>query len=126
MAKGGIRFIKTSKEKKGVKQTTPFYFLWKRGEITLDKLRITVVGQDIFKIVAEKMLLVRINNAKQVNSGMLGNLKTLTYEIEIPENEVIFKRRELMEKMAEDNMRLMPMYVHGDWMRILVMKPLML
>ena len=92
----------------------------------MDKLRITVVGQDIFKIVAEKMLLVRINNAKQVNSGMLGNLKTLTYEIEIPENEVIFKRRELMEKMAEDNMRLMPMYVHGDWMRILVMKPMVL
>ena len=32
MAKGGIRFIEAPKEQKGVKQTTPFYFLWKRGE----------------------------------------------------------------------------------------------
>lgn len=90
----------------------------------MEKLRITVVGNDIFKIVAEKIQLVGINEANQVSSGMLGNLKTLTYEIELEENEVIKARQRLMGKMAEDNLRLMPMCVHGDWMRIFVFKPM--
>jgi hypothetical protein len=90
----------------------------------MEKLRITVVGQDIFKIVKEAMLLVGINTINQVNSGMLGNLKTLTYEIEMDENEVIKTRQKIMGKMAEDSMRLMPMCVHGDWMRIFVFKPM--
>lgn len=90
----------------------------------MEKLRITVVGQDIFKIVKETMLLVGINTINQVNSGMLGNLKTLTYEIEMDEDEVIKTRQKIMGKMAEDSMRLMPMCVHGDWMRIFVFKPM--
>lgn len=90
----------------------------------MEKLRITVVGQDIFKIVKEAMLLVGINTINQVNSGMLGNLKTLTYEIEMDEDEVIKTRQKIMGKMAEDSMRLMPMCVHGDWMRIFVFKPM--
>ena len=90
----------------------------------MEKLRITVVGNDIFKIVAEKIQLVGINEANQVSSGMLGNLKTLTDEIELEENEVIKARQRLMGKMAEDNLRLMPMCVHGDWMRIFVFKPM--
>ena len=47
----------------------------------MEKLRITVVGNDIFKLVKEKFELAEINKVNQVNSGMLGNLKTLTYEI---------------------------------------------
>lgn len=90
----------------------------------MEKLRITVVGQDIFKTVAEKIQLVGINNVNQVSSGMLGNLKTLTYEIELAEDEIIKVRQRLMGKMAEDNMRLMPMCVHGDWMRVFVFKPI--
>lgn len=90
----------------------------------MEKLRITVVGQDIFKLVKEKLQLAEINQVNQVNDGMLGNLKTLTYEVELQEEEVIRKRQRLMGKMAEDNLRLMPMCVHGDWMRIFVFKPL--
>ena len=90
----------------------------------MEKLRITVVGQDIFKLVKEKFELAEINKVNQVNTGMLGNLKTLTYEIDLDEEEVIKKRQRIMGKMAEDNMRLMPMCVHGDWMRIFVFKPL--
>lgn len=87
-------------------------------------LRITVVGQDLFKIVAEKMELVKINHANQVSSGMLGNLKLLTYQIDLDDSEVIEKRKDLMNAMAADNMWLIPMYVHGDWMRIFVFKPI--
>ena len=89
-----------------------------------DILRITVIGKDLFKLVERYMELVGLNTVNTVNSGMLGNLITLTYEIELPADEVIRKRSMLMEKMAEDSMRLVPMYVHGDWMRIFVMKPL--
>lgn len=90
----------------------------------MDVLRVTVVGQDLFKIVTEIFELVHLNPANQVKTGMLGNLKMLTYEFELREQDIIDKRSELMQKMAEDNMRLMPMYVHGDWMRIFVMKPI--
>ena len=90
----------------------------------MDTLRITVVGQDIFKLVKHKMELVGINNANEVRLGMLGNLKTLTYIFELPEKEVIEKRAKLMTAMSEDSMRLMPLYVHGDWMRVFVFKPI--
>lgn len=87
-------------------------------------LRVTVVGQDLFKIVEEKFELVGLNVVNQVNNGMLGNLKTLTYLFELQDGEIIEKRKQLMVKMSEDNMRLMPMFVNGDWMRIFVFKPL--
>lgn len=89
-----------------------------------DILRITVIGKDLCKLVEQYMELVGINTVNTVNNGMLGNLITMTYEIEMNADEIIKKRSILMEKMAEDNMRLMPLYVHGDWMRIFVMKPL--
>lgn len=87
-------------------------------------LKVTVIGKDLFKIVEEYMKLAGINTVNTVNSSMLGNLTTLTLEAPIREEDVIKKRGKLMELMAEDNMRLMPMYVHGDWMRIFVMKPI--
>lgn len=92
----------------------------------MDILRITVVGQDLFKLVEHKMELVGINRVNQLNTGMLGNLKTLTFEIEMKESEIIKKRSELMDKLAEDNMRLMPLYVHKDYMRIFVIKPMLM
>ncbi len=92
----------------------------------MDVLRITVVGQDLFKLVEHKMELVGINKVNQLNTGMLGNLKTLTFEIEIKESEIIKKRAELMDKIAEDSMRLMPLYVHKDYMRIFVIKPMLM
>lgn len=90
----------------------------------MELLRVTVVGQDLFRIVKEKFELAGINNVNQLNSGMFGNLKMLTYTFELPEGEIIEKRRKLMDIFAEDNMRLMPMYVHGDWMRMFVFKPI--
>lgn len=90
----------------------------------MDILRITVVGKDLFKLVERKMELVGINTVNEVNSGMLGNLTTLTYEIEMRESEIINKRKMLLDKIAEDNMRMTPLYVHGDWMRIFIIKPL--
>ena len=92
----------------------------------MEKLHVTVVGKNIFQLVEKKFELVGINNAKMVKTGMLGNLKILAYEFELEESEVIDIRKKLMSKMAEDSMRLMPMYVHGDWMRIFVFEPIMI
>lgn len=89
----------------------------------MEELCVTVVGQDLFKIVREKIESARVNNIKEVNRGMLGNLKTLTYSGEVDEVNVIFTRKTLMEKLAQDEMRLMPMYPYGNWMRIIVTKP---
>lgn len=87
-------------------------------------LRVTVVGQDLFKIVEEKFDTIGLTIVNQVNSGMLGNLKTLTYIFELEDGEIIEKRKQLMVSMSNDNMRLMPMFVNGDWMRIFVFKPM--
>ena len=86
-------------------------------------LHLTVIGQDIFKIVEEKLELAGINTATQVNNGMLGNLKTLSYLFDIDDIDIIAARTKLMSLMSEDNMRLMPMFANGDWNRLFVMKP---
>ena len=86
-------------------------------------IRITVIGQDLFKIAEEKFELAKLNNVNQVNNGMLGNLKTLTYQFEIDDLDLLDIRKELMRLMGEDSMRLMPMFVSGDWNRIIVIKP---
>lgn len=90
----------------------------------MQPLRVTVIGQDLCKIVEEHFELAGLKWVNQLNHGMLGNLKTLTYTFELDEKEVINRRKALMTELAKDDLRLMAMYVHGDWMRIFVMKPL--
>lgn len=92
----------------------------------MEKLRVTVVGMDIVKEVTTIFDDVGLSVVNQVNTGMLGNLKAFTYTFEIPEEEVIDKRRQLMEEIAKYAIRLMPMYVHGDWMRVFVFKTIRL
>ena len=90
-----------------------------------DILRVTVIGQDLFEPVKEAMVRAGFTSkVNQVKNGMLGNLKTLTYEFEIPQKQIIEKRANLMKELAKDSMRLMPLYIHGDWMRIFVMRPI--
>ncbi len=90
----------------------------------MDVLRITVVGNDIFRIVEDKFEEVGLTTANEVRTGMLGNLKTLTYEFVMEEEKVIDTRKRFMNAIAEDSKRLMPLYLHGDWMRLFVFKPL--
>ena len=88
----------------------------------MDYLRITVIGQDIFKLVQTKCEEAGLNQVNQASTGMLGNLKTLTYIFELDEDEVIQKRKKVMQNLLDSGGMLMPLYVHGDWMRIFVMK----
>lgn len=88
----------------------------------MEKLRVTVVGQEINEEVKDVFELIGLTMVNQVNTGMLGNLKTLTYTFEIEPEKVIDTRRNLMNELSKYSLRLMPMYVHGDWMRIFVFK----
>lgn len=88
----------------------------------MEHLRLTVVGQDIFKIVQEKCEEVGLNPVNQVKTGMLGNLKILSFTFELEENDVLQTRKILMQNLLDSGGLLMPMYVHGDWLRIFVFK----
>ena len=90
----------------------------------MDILNVTIVGQDLFKPVLDIFEEIGLNPVNQVNTGMLGNLKILAYRFELNEDEVIRKRRDLMNKVSEQYIRMTAMYVHGDWMRIFIMKPI--
>ena len=90
----------------------------------MEVLRVTVVGQELYKTVARIFEEVGLNPVNQINTGMLGNLKTLTYTFELSDEEIIQKRKAMMNEMAKDYLEMMPMYVHGDWMRIFVFKPI--
>lgn len=90
----------------------------------MDILKVSVIGKDLIEPMKEKFELAGLNTVNQVNSGMLGNLTMLTYYFEMDESEVIEKRKRLIKEIAKDNMRLMALYPHGDWMRLIVMKPL--
>lgn len=89
----------------------------------MSTLRVTVIGNDIFKIVAEKLELVGINQINKINTGMLGNLKTLTYEIDLEDLDIIGIRKKLIELMIQDNMRIMPLFMASNWLHLFVMKP---
>lgn len=89
----------------------------------MDTLKVTVVGQGLFTIIRGIFELIGINKINRVNHGMLGNLKTLTFEIVLDEGEIIKTRSKLMEAItANDNNYniLLPMFVADDWMHIFV------
>ena len=92
----------------------------------MEKLRVTIIGQDIFKEVAVIFEDVGLRVVNQINSGMLGNLKGLTYVFELEEEKVIDTRKNLMKALTEYGPRFTAMYVHGDWMRIFIFKSMSL
>ncbi len=89
----------------------------------MEKLHITVVGQDIFKVVEEKFKLVDVNPVNKVNRGMLGNLKLLTFEFELEEDVAIETRSRILMEIGKDAYRLFPMFQAGNWMNVVIFKP---
>lgn len=86
-------------------------------------LKVTVVGQGLFTIIRGIFELIGFNEVNRVNHGALGNLRTLTYEIDLDDGEIINTRNKLIEALtANDNNYsiLLPMFVADDWMHIFV------
>lgn len=90
----------------------------------MEVMTVTVVGQELFTPVEQVLKLVGLKPVNQVKRGMLGNLKVLTYSIKIDEKEIIEKRCQLMDKLAENTATMLPLYLHGDWMKLYVVKPI--
>lgn len=89
----------------------------------MDTLKVTVVGQGLFTIIKGIFELIGLNEINRVNHGTLGNLKTLTYKIDLDDGEIINTRNKLIEALtANDNNYniLLPMFVADDWMHIFV------
>lgn len=89
----------------------------------MEKLRVTVVGQDLFKIIDDKFEAAGLSLAYEIRTGMYGNLKTQTYIFELEDSEVIGTRKKFLNEVAKDSTRMTGLYMHGDWMRIFVMRP---
>ena len=94
----------------------------------MDEMTVTIIGQEIFREVVDAFAEIGLsdrdsdNKVNEIKTGMLGNMKTLTYKFLIPENKVIATRKAFMVRLTENKTRLLPMYVHGDWMRIIILK----
>ena len=87
-----------------------------------DMLRVTVVGTENFRVMEDVFNEVGLTIVDWKN-GSLGNLKTRRYDFYLKNEEVVEKRKSLMN-LINNCMRLTGMYVYGDWMRIYVFRHL--
>lgn len=87
----------------------------------MEHLYVTVIGGDTAahaERIFDDLRLKSINQIKDRVLGRLGNFKTYTYIFEIPEEEVIDKRKKLMKALIGESAEWCGMYEHGDWMQL--------
>ena len=86
----------------------------------MDKLTVITVGL----FAAREFLLIArdqdINAINLVNKGMLGNFITLTYEVDIPDGQIVMIRKKLMQEITDTKL-LAALYEHGDWSRVYIL-----
>jgi len=86
----------------------------------VDKLTVITVGL----FAAREFLLIArdqdINAINLVNKGMLGNFITLTYEVDIPDGQIVMIRKKLMQEITDTKL-LAALYEHGDWSRVYIL-----
>lgn len=86
----------------------------------VDKLTVTTVGL----FAARQFLLIArdqgINAINLVNKGMLGNFITLTYEVDVPDGQMVMIRKKLMQEITDTKL-LAALYEHGDWSRVYIL-----
>lgn len=91
----------------------------------MEHLYVTVVGGDTAahaERIFHDLRLKSINQTKDGELGRLGNFKTYTYIFELPEEEVIEKRKTLMKALVGESGEWVGMYEHGDWMQLYLFK----
>lgn len=86
------------------------------------ELQLTVVGGGFEELVENIFAVNSINPVNKINGVNLGNFRTLIYLIDIPEESVIETRRKLMKALSKERNHLIPMYEHGNWMKIYIFK----
>lgn len=90
----------------------------------MQQLTVVIVGLDLVDIVvnAAKMAGLMVNPVNQVNPGKFGNFKTLTYIFNVDDDKLITKRRDFMNELAQDRRFIIPVYEHGDWTSVYILK----
>lgn len=83
---------------------------------------VTIVGSGIDEVVEPIFGLLSIDSISKVNSGSLGNLRTLTYSLDISDDLVISQRKKLMSELSKEATHLLAFYEHGDWMHVYIFK----
>lgn len=83
---------------------------------------VTVIGSGVKEIVEPIFNTLTINSVNEISSGMLGNLRTLTYSISIEDDFVISQRKKLMSELSKESTHLVAFYEHGDWMHVYIFK----
>ncbi len=88
-----------------------------------DTLTVTIVGKDIFEL-ADYFLkrLGMLNSVSTINRGMLGNFNSISYIFEIPIDDLMSVRRDLMNEFSKESAHLMALYEHGDPTSVYVFK----
>lgn len=87
----------------------------------MDELFVTVVGTDLIKSV-EKIFDELGMHYDDFKKNSIGNMKTTVYSFMIDEDEIIAKRKRLMNRIMLEPLKYTAMYVHGDWMRLFIFK----
>lgn len=89
----------------------------------VDKLTVTTVGlfaAKEFLLIAKNNGINPVNAINMVNKGMLGNFITLTYEVNIPDGQMVMIRKKLMQEITDTKL-LVALYEHGDWSRVYIL-----
>ena len=86
------------------------------------QMSVTIVGGGIAEILDPVFDSLDLYPVKPIKKGTLGNFNTLTYIFELDEQEIIRKRRDLMQFVAKESTHLVGMYRHGGWMDIFVFR----
>ncbi len=87
----------------------------------MEHLYVTVIGGDTASHAERIFDDLRLKSINQINDGALGrlgNFKTYTYIFELPEEEVIERRKKLMKALIGESAEWCGMYEHGDWMQL--------
>lgn len=84
-----------------------------------DTLSLFVVGLDIMDIINLIMDRLKVNPVNPVKEGRLGNFRTVNCAFDIPKEDVITFRRELVAELNKET-GLQVMYSAKDWMHIYV------
>lgn len=83
---------------------------------------VTIIGSGFDEEFEWILTELKVKTVNTVNSGMFGNFGTLTYWLDIPEDEKMECRRKLMNLIRERLPSAMALYEHGDWNRVYILK----
>lgn len=85
---------------------------------------IVIVGGDAVRTVRTTFADAGINWVNEVNlikKGRLGNFKTFTYAVSVPDGDDTKRRKQIVNALIQESTHLLTLYPSGEYFRIYVM-----